>query len=132
MSLKQDIDGAAALADWLGHDPKPVNQELSEARARSCAAGNLGNPCPHNVEMRWWEKAKGNIAEWIRREIEIKSGMKVKTIHDGGLGMCRKCGCSLPLKVHVPLTHLKDHTDPEQFKTAPNFCWVKTELEIPF
>jgi hypothetical protein len=44
------------------------------------------------------------------------------------LGMCRVCGCCLPLKVWTPAAVLKRHVTPKQLNNAPSFCWMRREL----
>jgi hypothetical protein len=126
--IKNDISGAAALADWLGDAGKPVDPMVAEFRAQRCMAGDSGKPCHLNVEPGWWEKAKHLVAEWIKREIELKNGLALHVANEDQLGICKLCGCAMTLKVHAPIEHIKSHTDLEKLKTAPDWCWMKREL----
>lgn len=127
--IAQDITGAAALADWLGDNGVPVDPMVAELRAQRCVIGNKGEPCPHNKEPNWWGRIKSTIADWIRKEIEVKNGMGLHVESEDSLHMCAKCGCALPLKVWVPRKHLEDHTDKTKLKDWPSWCWLRREME---
>lgn len=126
--IKNDITGAMALADWLGDNGEPVTRMLAEFRAHRCVMGNDGRPCPKNGEANWWDKVKHVIADWIRRELEVKAQMQLKVSHEESLGMCKACGCCLRLKIWAPRVHLAKHTTPKQLAEMPDYCWMKREL----
>jgi len=126
-TIKNDIEGAAILRDWLG-DGDPVHPMVAEARAQRCTTGNEGKPCPLNIEANWWDRVKSTIADWIRYELELKNKMELKVPQEDALGMCKACGCCLRLKVWTPIKHIKDHITPAQLKTTPGFCWIRAEI----
>ena len=128
IEVKNDISGAAALADWLGDNGSPVSRIVAEYRSNRCTAGAQGSPCPLNVEPNWWDKVKGVIADWIRAELEIKHRMQLKVTEEEHLNMCKACGCCLRLKVWVPREHLKHHITKKQLAQAPEYCWMKKEI----
>lgn len=121
--LEQYADGAAIIREWLGAGGAPVPQMQAEARAHTCVG------CAENVAPRWWERAVNEIAETIRQHLEIKHRVDLKVTADDALHMCRKCGCCLQLKVHTPIAHIADHTEPELVERLPDFCWMKRELK---
>lgn len=126
--IKSDIRGAEAISDWLGEGGIPVDNSVSFNRAVSCTIGFNGRPCPHNVAPRWWENAKGEVANWIRREMAIKAKLNIATPMDEDLHICDVCKCCMTLKVHAPIQHIRAHITPEMLRKFPVFCWQKKEL----
>lgn len=125
LELKNDLAGLAVLQDWLGSGMVPVPAKQSESRAAICTS------CPMNEKGGWWNFAKDALASEIRKQIGLKQQLNVSTTLDDFLGTCKVCSCNLPLKVHVPTAHVKEHTTPEQLAAFPYHCWVKAELEVP-
>lgn len=126
--IKNDISGLAALHDWLGDGGSPVHPMVAEFRSQRCVTGADGSGCPLNRGQGWLETAKGAVADWIRKELELKSGMELHTTTESKLHVCKACSCYLPLKVWVPMSHISDHTTKEQLEKMPSFCWIKSEL----
>lgn len=129
MSLKQDISGIEAIADWLGGTGLTVSPVLAEFRADRCTKGNDGKPCPNNMAPGWWNTAKEVVADWIRKQLEVKNNMRIATSQDDDLHMCKSCGCCIKLKVWTPLEHIRAHTPTDQINKYPNYCWIRKELE---
>ena len=127
--IRNDVNGAAILNDWLGDGMHPVSQEQADHRSLACVSADEGKPCPHNRESQWWEKSKGIIAGMILEQLSIKSKLKMTTPLESHLNMCAKCGCCLPLKIHVPIEFIKSHTAPDTISSYPPFCWQRIELE---
>jgi hypothetical protein len=127
--IRNDINGAAILNDWLGAGGHPVSQETSDHRSLACVRGNNGEICRENVAPKWWETAKGKIADAIRSQLELKNKLRMTTPLESHLSMCRVCGCCLPLKVFVPIQHIKAHTPSEMLARYPSFCWQRKEME---
>lgn len=125
--IKNDINGLAALRDWLGDSGDPVHPILAEMRAQRCVEGNDGDPCPLNRAPKWWEKAKEVAADWIRKELEIKSHMNLRVAQEERLNMCAACGCCLPLKVWVPRDYIRKHTSAEVLAKTTSYCWLRKE-----
>jgi len=114
----------SVLLNWLGAGGKPVDKQIAEERAAICIT------CPKNVALRWWEAmTKDPIAEAMRVALEVKHGMVISTSKDEQLGVCQICGCCLPLKVHVPMEHIKDVLKDNSFSDAPDYCWIKKGLQ---
>jgi hypothetical protein len=126
--VREIITGAAALADWLGEGGVPVHPMLADFRAQRCTLGNNGKACPNNKEPNWWGRVKHTIADWIRKELELKENLKLEVSVEQELHMCSACGCCLRLKVWTPAKHLREHTTQETLDKMPAYCWFKKEL----
>jgi hypothetical protein len=114
--------GAAILAEWLGSGGRPVSNAQAEQRAKACVG------CPLNVEPLWWERVTANpIAEVIKSHLAKKSEMGLSVSVETQLSMCRACGCCLPLKVFVPIEHIRSHTNDDVRARLPEHCWMKKE-----
>lgn len=127
--LKNDVTGAAVLADWLGNGSAPVCQDTADRRAAICLRGNDGNECPHLTSPEWYEKAKGAVAFAIKQQLEAKSKIDLKTEMDSHKKMCRQCGCCMELKVWAPIEYIAAHTADDLLKKFPGFCWQRIEIE---
>lgn len=126
--IRNDMTGAAILADWLGNG-EPVHPLVAEARAQRCTRANGGTLCPHNVQPKWWERAKEKAAEWIRAELEAKHNLSLTVPQEEDLGMCDLCGCCTRLKIWTPLPHITAHVHKDQLAQAPSYCWMRVEIE---
>ncbi len=126
--IRNDVAGAKLLADWLGDGGFSVPASQADWRASVCSAGNLGQPCEMNVEPRWWERVKNDVADAIKAELEIRNRIGLTVKHEESIFMCRGCGCCLKLKVHTPIEHIAKHTPKSQIDKMPPFCWIKKEL----
>jgi hypothetical protein len=118
MSIKS---GVVSLTDWLGEGGKPVSSALSASRADICFH------CPHNKPIGWTSMFKEGIAGVVLAYERLRRSAELSTPRDSSLGECSACGCILRLKVHVPLKHLDEAMDEEDFGVLPEHCWVKTE-----
>ncbi len=110
------------LLEWLGNGGAPVSEEKSSGRGFTCLS------CPHNVRGNWFGRLKWEAAKVIKRHLEFKSGLKLKSPHDDGLGFCELCGCVLSLKIWVPIDHVGNHTSVSELEKYPKWCWIKEEL----
>lgn len=123
MTSQQAIDGAKTLIEWLGegatHDPK------AQDRADVCTGRLSGKPCPHNYSGRWL--LPETLAVSFKACVEIKTHLKLTVEGEDRLGWCEICNCNLPLKVHVPLKTILNHTPAETLGKFPEFCWIKNE-----
>lgn len=111
------------LFEWLGDGGNPVTQDLAEKRSSVCVE------CPENVEPKWWERmVKDPVAGAIRLTIRLKTDSGLSVSNEDGLHMCRVCGCCNPLKVFVPIEHIRDHTTENELWKFPGHCWIRKEL----
>lgn len=113
---------SSVLTDWLGAGGKPVPQDHAEGRAAVCVG------CPENRAPKWWEIVKSAIAETIRLHLSLKHEMNIRVSTEERLGMCKVCGCAIPLKVHVPIEHIAENTGGDVKERFPNHCWIHNEL----
>ena len=109
----------SVLRAWLGAGGAPVEQKTAEIRSFICEY------CPENVAPEWWEFAKQPVAEVIRVWIQAKSELRLHVQNEDKLGMCKKCGCAISLKVFTPIDHILNHTTQEQLEDYPHACWIK-------
>lgn len=122
--IKNDAKALAIGANWLGEGLTPVPQSLSEIRATICSK------CPNNQPQVM--RVEESVAEMVRKQLEVRSLMSIRTSLDSRLFVCGKtrdfpgCGCQLKLKVHVPINIIPD--EPEKF---PPHCWQRTERIPP-
>jgi len=119
------------LRDWLGDGGRAVPPEKSESRAKICMSGENGGLCSENRAPQWWETATNEVALVIRKELEFKNKLSMRVSCEDKLAMCRVCGCALPLKVHVPIEHVKTHLKADDLKRFPQWCWIRSEIEKP-
>ena len=115
--------GVGMIRDlWLGDSLKPVSPELSEKRAQVCVV------CPrHDGDKEFIDKLTAEAAKGVRALMQAKYDMELKTSVDDKLGMCRACGCVLPLKVHVSLEVAKKKLKPGDFEQLHETCWIRHE-----
>lgn len=119
--IVRSATGVATLADWLGNEGKPVEPALSEARATICAT------CPQNKAGDLMSFFTRPVAELLRRQLEERRNMNLRTSLDEKIGVCDACGCPIKLKVHVPLSFIKAHIQkPERDLLDPR-CWILKE-----
>ena len=117
-ATKRVAAGIGVLIDWLGGGGKPVDQAVAEHRANVCAT------CPKNDGGSWTSYFAGKIADKIKKQLEIKHDLALRTSQDEKLTVCSACDCPLPLKVFTPLAHVLAHTSDEvKARLHPN-CWV--------
>jgi hypothetical protein len=116
-ALKQGVEFFALKEAWLGAGGKPVPLEDAERRAHICIQ------CPyHDTSTGLFEGLKKNIASTVRRQLEVRSKMKLEVSVESQLHLCGVCGCVLKLLVHVPEDILVEHlkTDSHEY---PSYCW---------
>lgn len=117
------VNGAHALLDGFGEAPPA--QEVTQARADCCSGRLSGIPCPHNHRGGWNFTAKMAAAIHVQRQRKLQLRLGVEG--EDQLGMCKICGCFLPLKVHWNEEQIYSHTSDEdfaKFSTAWPQCWM--------
>jgi hypothetical protein len=120
--IRQTAAGRAIIDDWLGTGGQLVPREQAETRAAVCLT------CPHNKAPRWWEHAKGSIAQAIRDMLSIKNECALELPQEESLNMCEKCGCCIRLKCWAPKEHVRKVLDLVTLSELPHFCWMRREL----
>ncbi len=126
--LKEDVEAALFIKDWIGEGAEVVSQQEAESRAHVCRTGNEGKPCERNSNPNWWEKwYRDPIANAIRRELEIKNRLNIRLADESTVHMCSACGCALRIKVWAPPKYIKERTTPQAIEKMPAWCWMRRE-----
>lgn len=118
---KQYFNGLEILTTWIGSGGEVVSQELAQTRTGVCLS------CPYNLPGVEFVEA---AAALIKAQLALRHEMGLNTISDDRLHSCSKCSCPLPLKVWVPLAHLKKTTSDftlMKLKDVEN-CWIRNEI----
>lgn len=117
---KKYSDGLQTITDWLGSGGQCVNIPQAQNRTDICIQ------CPHNIDGGMIPTV---VASAIKRQVELKNSIGLRTNGIKKLKTCDLCTCYLPLKIFVPLDNLgvdeKEAT--EQF---PSFCWMNIEYKL--
>jgi len=121
VGAKRVAAGVGVLLEWLGNSAKPVDQATAEHRSNICVT------CPQNGKGGLLEYFTGKAADTIKKQIEIKNDLALRTSHDAELGTCLACMCKLDLKCHVPIKHILAHTSDEVKAKLDPRCWVHFE-----
>lgn len=115
--------GVKILLDWLGEGARPVDTVLAEKRSKVCVA------CPQNQQGDFFQRIEAGVAAGIRKTVEIKNSMRLRTTADDQLHTCQACDCHLPLKVWVPIKHILDHDREEIRANLDPKCWILEEAK---
>ena len=122
-AVKELVQGARTLGEWVDSKEAPVSRDLAAARAKTCVA------CPQNSQgdlTKWFTVP---AAELIRRHVEKAQERSLTTPLDNQLGICSACHCPMKLKVHIPLEWVRKRLTPEEIarlKEGTN-CWILNE-----
>lgn len=114
--------GAATLADWIGDGAEPVPEMIADVRASICARCPLNRPKEDFAEV-----ITGKIADAIYDQTIVKNALGRTTKVEDALGVCDACGCSLRLKVWVPLETIRARTDAATMDDFAPGCWIRSE-----
>ena len=77
-----------------------------------------------NVQKGFAEVLTASVVLLVRRQIELKNQMQLRVDGEKSLHICEPCGCVLKLKVHVPISFVKETTDREGLHAD---CWILKE-----
>ena len=116
--VKNIPNGIQTVVSWLGEGAIPVAQELAQKRTDIC------NTCPNNVHGN---PIIESVAEAIRKTVEIKNDLGLRTAGNKKLGTCSVCACALKLKVHVDIGVIRRSMTTDDLAKFPDFCWQVTE-----
>lgn len=119
--VKRVAAGIGVFLDWVGAGATPVAVELAERRAKICTT------CPKNDGGDWKRYFTQPIADKIKKQLEIKNDLQLKTSLDDKLTVCSACDCPLPLKVWTPLEHVLAHMSKEVKASLDKRCWILHE-----
>lgn len=115
-SVTNYSNGVGILREWLGHGATPVEQELAQSRADVCIE------CPLNKSGFMPTEA---MAAAIKRQVELKSHLKLRVTGEKKLHACESCSCALKLKVWIPIDLI---TPDEELRARLHpLCWLLSE-----
>lgn len=115
------INGIEAILEGFGRNPPA--QEIAQNRADVCNGKISGIPCPYNHRGGFSLTAKA--AQIIHAQRQRKLELKLVVEGEQSLGVCKVCGCYLPLKVWFDSETIRNHTTDETFAKFPDYCWIK-------
>ena len=104
------------MRDWLGGDGKPVPPKVSQRRADMCL------DCAFNAKGFAVEA----IGDAVRHHLSAKRKMSLSVSGEELLHTCSLCRCALPLKVHVPIKHIRAYQREEvrqKIRERKPECW---------
>lgn len=112
--------GIRTLADWLP-DGKTVPQELADKRATTCVT------CPQHKTGNWLDMFVAPVANLLKKQLEEREKLNLKTSQDDKLNFCDACGCPLKTKVHIPIEYIRKHMKQPEIDRLDPRCWVLSE-----
>lgn len=115
------VNGVKAILEGFGESPP--SQEVAQARSDICTGRLSGTKCPNNHQGGFSLTTKA--AQVIHAQRQRKLELKLAADGESSLGVCKVCGCYLPLKVWYDSQTITNHTSDEQFAKFPSFCWIK-------
>jgi hypothetical protein len=120
-SVKQTLatvkQGTLTLGSWMVSGWMKVPQEQATARAAVCS------DCAFNQQP---SGCSGCSMAALLSIVKSVVG-NASTPHDSRLHACNICGCSLRVKVHLPLDPILKHTPDSQQELLPDHCWILRE-----
>ena len=116
---KKYSDGLQTITEWLGTGGTCVDIKKAQNRTDICLKCDKNQPGGIIPE---------SVASAIKKQVELKNSIGLRTLGMKSLKTCQLCSCYLPLKIFVPLENLgvdeKEAT--EQF---PSYCWMNLEYK---
>jgi hypothetical protein len=88
------------LKGWFGEGAHPVPASVAQKRANQCCA------CNFNVRRSTGSEI---LPALVVRRVEAKNKLKLSVEGEWQLRTCHLCSCYLPLKVQIPILHLRQH-----------------------
>jgi len=116
--------GGRVLIEWLGEGAVPVPIEVAQRRANVCLE------CPENRDGHSLLRLTADAVRAIAEQMNAKEHLKLRVEGEDRLHACAICRCPLPLKVHVPLNNILQHTDEATLNAFPPFCWIAKEGQV--
>lgn len=122
-TFKQLANGASILRDWIGEGAVPVSPQRAGKRANTCRR------CPINGKGNWLQRLAASVAGVVKQQIELKNQMSLHVKNEEELGICAACGCTLQLKVWVPIETIVSDMTEVQRNALDKDCWIPREAK---
>lgn len=113
---KSITNGIEVLFDWTGEGGIIVSQDLAQSRTDICLK------CPMNKSGLLLTET---VARAIKRQVELKNSLGLRTNGIKSLHTCSGCNCFLPLKIWLPLRNILP--EPEERANFDDKCWLLNE-----
>lgn len=118
-AVKKMASGAAILMEWEESGMPHVTQDEAEARSAVCVA------CPKNERGKsLTEIFTAPVAAMIKKKMERKSSMNLRTTNDDKLAVCQACLCPMATKVWFPSELITKRLKPDQRAELHPSCWI--------
>jgi hypothetical protein len=114
LTIKVLLQGTQTIGSWLLAGSPKVSQQQADARSAVCAS------CVHNIDPAGCAPCQHESLHRLVNELIGNS----RSSHHDKLEACDRCGCSLRVKVWLPLEHLKKIGTPFPL---PEWCWLRKE-----
>lgn len=111
------MKGVSILAEWLGEGGVTCPQKEAQERTDICRVCPLNDPNHKPTET---------IATAIKRQVEFKNSMGLRTNGIKSLHTCSACLCYLPLKIFVPKATLLSQETTQSLAAYHEKCWMRT------
>jgi len=115
------VNGIEAILEGFGANPP--SQDTAQDRSDVCTGRTSGVPCPNNHRGGFSLTAQASAIIHVQRQRKLD--LKLNVDGEESLGICKVCGCYLPLKVWYDSETISSHTTDETFSRFPDFCWIK-------
>ncbi len=115
------VNGVEAILEGFGKNPP--SQEVAQNRADICTGRINGVPCPYNHRGGFSLAASASAIIHAQRQRKLE--LKLSVDGEASLGVCKVCGCYLPLKIWFDSETIRNHTTDEAFAKFPSYCWIK-------
>lgn len=114
--VKNIVNGARILSDWIGHGGHVVDKETAQQRADICLK------CPEHTGE--WSFAEP-VANAIKEQLELKKHLSLRVNGEKSLHVCSVCTCVCRLKIWLPIENIA--LEPEEQDAYPSTCWLRNE-----
>jgi len=106
--------GTETIGSWFLAGLPKVTQELADSRSEVCTS------CVYNVDTSGCKPCQSDaLHKLVGKLIGSSRSSKHETLR-----ACDRCGCSLAVKVWVPMEHI---SRVEPINPLPDWCWINKE-----
>lgn len=120
--IAQVVKAAAVSVEWITSGAEAVPIEQATKRGAVCVK------CPlNNNHADWLSLFTKPAAEAIKKALEARGQMQLKTPCDDELGVCDACDCVTKLKIHMPIDKILSMMPQNIFDGLDASCWIRAE-----